>query len=217
MGLSPLWKRRSRYILSHCVRNRHHRITFLPLENMFYSHALSLPFFCFLVPDIWNHLGVLVTLPPAYTIAITDTIEVEVPYFTLLLINLTSQYGLPSIATTSSPHWCLTVKFATDTSVSVESITSHVKKPSPSPYQSFLTLTTSCNAIGLSTSLTCTFTITVRKFVSLIFSVLYFRNPFTVYHWVGTALVFGGTGLYSTSASVPVLVADKHRKHKKTN
>jgi len=39
-------------------------------------------------------------------------------------------------------------------------------------------------------TLTCTLTITLRKFVSLIISIGYFRNPFTFYHWVGSSLVF---------------------------
>ncbi|XP_039180683.1 UDP-xylose and UDP-N-acetylglucosamine transporter [Crotalus tigris] len=53
------------------------------------------------------------------------------------------------------------------------------------------TLTTEC------TSLTVTLVVTLRKFVSLIFSILYFRNPFTVWHWLGTFLVFLGMLLYT--------------------
>lgn len=52
-------------------------------------------------------------------------------------------------------------------------------------------LTTEC------ASLTVTLVVTLRKFVSLIFSILYFRNPFTAWHWLGTALVFLGTLLYT--------------------
>ncbi|XP_053972206.1 UDP-xylose and UDP-N-acetylglucosamine transporter [Hylaeus anthracinus] len=47
------------------------------------------------------------------------------------------------------------------------------------------------------TSLTVTLVITLRKFVSLIFSIVYFQNPFTVYHWVGTLLVFVGTVIFT--------------------
>ncbi|XP_063868368.1 UDP-xylose and UDP-N-acetylglucosamine transporter-like isoform X2 [Scylla paramamosain] len=47
------------------------------------------------------------------------------------------------------------------------------------------------------TSLTVTLVLTLRKFLSLLFSIAYFRNPFTVTHWLGTALVFGGTLLFS--------------------
>lgn len=52
-------------------------------------------------------------------------------------------------------------------------------------------LTTEC------TSLTVTLVVTLRKFVSLIFSILYFRNQFTLWHWLGTLLVFTGTLMYT--------------------
>ncbi|PRD27050.1 UNVERIFIED_CONTAM: UDP-xylose and UDP-N-acetylglucosamine transporter [Trichonephila clavipes] len=42
-------------------------------------------------------------------------------------------------------------------------------------------------------SLTVTMIITCRKFISLIFSIIYFNNPFTPVHWLGTFLVFVGT------------------------
>lgn len=52
-------------------------------------------------------------------------------------------------------------------------------------------LTTECK------SLTVTLVVTLRKFVSLIFSILYFKNDFTLYHWVGTACVFYGTVIFT--------------------
>ncbi|XP_031794948.1 UDP-xylose and UDP-N-acetylglucosamine transporter isoform X2 [Sarcophilus harrisii] len=52
-------------------------------------------------------------------------------------------------------------------------------------------LTTEC------TSLTVTLVVTLRKFVSLIFSILYFQNPFTLWHWLGTMFVFVGTLMYT--------------------
>ncbi|KAM4678303.1 nucleotide sugar transporter SLC35B4 [Discoglossus pictus] len=52
-------------------------------------------------------------------------------------------------------------------------------------------LTTECP------SLTVTLVVTLRKFLSLIFSILYFKNPFTAWHWVGTSFVFVGTLLYT--------------------
>ncbi|XP_063697128.1 UDP-xylose and UDP-N-acetylglucosamine transporter [Culicoides brevitarsis] len=52
-------------------------------------------------------------------------------------------------------------------------------------------LTTEC------ASLTVTLVVTLRKFVSLIFSIIYFRNPFTVFHWSGTLLVFVGTIIFT--------------------
>lgn len=52
-------------------------------------------------------------------------------------------------------------------------------------------LTTECS------SLTVTLVITVRKFLSLIFSIFYFDYAFTLYHWVGTVLVFTGSALFT--------------------
>lgn len=52
-------------------------------------------------------------------------------------------------------------------------------------------LTTEC------TSLTVTLVVTLRKFVSLLFSIAYFQNPFTISHWTGTILVFIGTIIFT--------------------
>jgi len=46
-------------------------------------------------------------------------------------------------------------------------------------------------------SLTVTLVVTLRKFLSLLFSIWYFDNPFTFVHWIGTAMVFAGTLLFS--------------------
>uniref|UniRef100_A0A1A9ZV34 UDP-xylose and UDP-N-acetylglucosamine transporter n=1 Tax=Glossina pallidipes TaxID=7398 RepID=A0A1A9ZV34_GLOPL len=47
------------------------------------------------------------------------------------------------------------------------------------------------------TSLTVTLVLTLRKFVSLLISIVYFKNPFTLYHWIGTILVFTGTIIFT--------------------
>jgi len=48
-------------------------------------------------------------------------------------------------------------------------------------------------------TLVCTFATTVRKFLSLLFSVLYFRSPFTSVHTVGAFCVFLGIYLFATA------------------
>merc|ERR1712029_964047 len=70
---------------------------------------------------------------------------------------------------------------------------------------SVFVLTTEC------ASLTVTLVVTLRKFLSLLFSIMYFNNPFTPYHWLGTGLVFGGTLLFS---DIPSMI--KSSKEKKT-
>lgn len=54
-------------------------------------------------------------------------------------------------------------------------------------------------------SLTVTLVLTLRKFLSLLFSIVYFQNPFTVGHWIGTTLVFVGTLIFT---EVPSKVRD---------
>lgn len=75
-------------------------------------------------------------------------------------------------------------------------------------------LTTECS------SLTVTLVITLRKFASLLFSILYFSNPFTLYHWIGTLLVFIGTIIFTEiPQKVQQMTAPKKatKKSKKTN
>ncbi|XP_047991604.1 UDP-xylose and UDP-N-acetylglucosamine transporter [Leguminivora glycinivorella] len=73
-------------------------------------------------------------------------------------------------------------------------------------------LTTEC------ASLTVTLTVTLRKFVSLLFSIVYFQNPFTVGHWIGTLLVFIGTLIFTellqkfVALFLPAKVDDKKKK-----
>jgi solute carrier family 35 (UDP-xylose/UDP-N-acetylglucosamine transporter), member B4 len=70
-------------------------------------------------------------------------------------------------------------------------------------------LTTEC------TSLTVTLVVTLRKFVSLLFSIIYFSNPFTIYHWIGTILVFTGTIIFTEV--VPRMKASFSSKNEQTN
>lgn len=57
--------------------------------------------------------------------------------------------------------------------------------------RSVFILTTECS------SLVVTLVITLRKFVSLLISIVYFQNDFTFNHCLGTACVFLGTFLFS--------------------
>ncbi|MCL4134052.1 UNVERIFIED_CONTAM: hypothetical protein GTU68_004947 [Idotea baltica] len=70
---------------------------------------------------------------------------------------------------------------------------------------SVFTLTSECSA------LTVTLVLTLRKFLSLLFSILYFQNPFTSVHWMGTVMVFGGTLLFADVFS-KVFGTTKHKK-----
>lgn len=69
-------------------------------------------------------------------------------------------------------------------------------------------LTTECPSLFV------TLIVTLRKFVSLLFSIFYFQNPFTLQHWLATALVFTGTLLFSgmlQSVGRTILGSDKKK------
>lgn len=69
-------------------------------------------------------------------------------------------------------------------------------------------LTTECS------SLTVTLVLTLRKFLSLILSIIYFKNPFTLGHWFGTLLVFVGTLIFT---EVPQRVQESLSAKQKQN
>jgi len=131
-----------------------------PREALFYTHALPLPGFLLLAPDILNHWNIVMSSAPLPIIPF-------VPSMLLYLIgNIFTQY------------LCISAVFV---------------------------LTTEC------ASLTVTLVVTLRKFLSLLFSIWYFNNPFTTLHWLGTLLVFGGTLLFS---DIPKLLREKREKEK---
>ncbi|NXK98460.1 S35B4 protein, partial [Formicarius rufipectus] len=118
-------------------------------EALFYNHALPLPGFLLLAPNIYQH-AVLFSQSELFEVPVLG-LTLPIMWF-YLFMNVITQYV------------CVRGVFI---------------------------LTTEC------TSLTVTLVVTLRKFLSLIFSILYFHNPFTPWHWLGTALVFLGTLLYT--------------------
>ncbi|NXD23249.1 S35B4 protein, partial [Spelaeornis formosus] len=118
-------------------------------EALFYNHALPLPGFLLLAPNIYQH-AVLFNQSELFRVPLIG-LTLPIMWF-YLLMNVVTQYV------------CIRGVFI---------------------------LTTEC------TSLTVTLVVTLRKFVSLIFSILYFQNPFTGWHWLGTAFVFVGTLMYT--------------------
>ena len=124
-----------------------------PKEALFYTHALPLPFFLFLAPDILHYWDICVQSTPVSLSLLEYQLSVPVP---VMLLQLAANVGLQYI--------CIFSVFV---------------------------LTTEC------TSLTASLVLTVRKFISVLFSIWYFQNPFTSLHWVGTGLVFSGILLFS--------------------
>ncbi|XP_063782826.1 nucleotide sugar transporter SLC35B4 [Pseudophryne corroboree] len=136
-------------------------------EALFYNHALPLPGFLLLAPDIYNH-AVMFSQSEMFTLPLLG-IQMPIMWF-YLLMNVITQYV------------CIRGVFI---------------------------LTTECP------SLTVTLVVTLRKFLSLIFSILYFNNPFTTWHWIGTLLVFVGTLLYTEVWNSIQAASSKYRKETK--
>lgn len=62
---------------------------------------------------------------------------------------------------------------------------------------------------GLTSSLTGNLTITLRKFISLFISVVYFKNEFTVLHWLGAVGVLAGTMFYTQASQAAAAKSKK--------
>jgi len=130
-----------------------------PKEALFYSHALPLPGFLLLAPDLLHHVSI------CFNSSTISIFSFNIPSMLLYLLgNVITQYI------------CISNVFV---------------------------LTSEC------ASLTVTLVITLRKFVSLLFSIWYFQNPFTAAHWIGTAAVFGGTLLFS---DIPGMIRKQREK-----
>ncbi|KAL8222480.1 UNVERIFIED_CONTAM: hypothetical protein K2H54_076987, partial [Gekko kuhli] len=133
-------------------------------EALFYNHALPLPGFLLLAPDIYRHAVLFTQSEPFQVPGLGLSLPIMWFY---LVMNVVTQYV------------CIRGVFI---------------------------LTTEC------TSLTVTLVVTLRKFVSLIFSILYFRNPFTTWHWIGTLFVFVGTLMYTEVWNTLGLWKDPEKK-----
>ncbi|XP_060101995.1 nucleotide sugar transporter SLC35B4 [Heteronotia binoei] len=118
-------------------------------EALFYNHALPIPGFLLLAPDIYRHA---------------------------MLFSQSELFQIPALGLSLPIMWFYLVMNVITQYVCIRGV---------------FILTTEC------TSLTVTLVVTLRKFVSLIFSILYFRNPFTTWHWIGTLFVFVGTLMYT--------------------
>ena len=65
-------------------------------------------------------------------------------------------------------------------------------------------------------SLSVTLVVTLRKFVSLMISIFFFKNPFTVYHWISTVLVFSGTFIFLDLHNRLLQIWTPEKEEKKT-
>ncbi|KAH0510162.1 UDP-xylose and UDP-N-acetylglucosamine transporter [Microtus ochrogaster] len=139
-------------------------------------HALPLPGFIFLASDIYDHV-VLFNKSELYQVPVIS-VAMPIMWF-YLLMNVVTQYPF------AGPFIHVSVLFLQRNENSLNQSSRYVC------IRGVFILTTEC------TSLTVTLVVTLRKFVSLIFSILYFQNPFTLWHCLGTLFVFIGTLMYT--------------------
>ncbi|KAJ7357777.1 hypothetical protein OS493_023254 [Desmophyllum pertusum] len=126
-------------------------------------------------------------------------------YFSVLMITagiclctLASAKKLEFKSSSGDPNtdyvwWCIAPLVLFDFNFQIPKLWAYVAGNVVTQYiciRSVYVLTSEC------TSLTVTLVVTLRKFMSLMFSIFYFQNPFTPFHWCGTVLVFGGTLIF---------------------
>ncbi len=136
-------------------------------ESMFYNHLLSLPCFAFASADIVHHARLFSHSTP-FTLS---PLGLQVPsLWVWLFCNVCTQFVCSKgVYTLMSTH----------------------------PLMVRCNYSSVIYDVGCTSAVTVNIVVTCRKFSSLLISIFYFNNPFTLAHWLGTVLVFGGTYMYS--------------------
>lgn len=138
-------------------------------QNMFYSHALSLPFFLMQFNSFGYHLNIFNN---STKIEVMPGLPSVPKMWVFLAINVVCQY------------LCIQGVFILN---------------------------------AFSSSLTVNLATTIRKFMSLLFSMWYFQSPWTKEIIASMFLVFGGTFVYSLPSKKPNAAAPKKVDEKKNN
>ncbi len=126
-----------------------------PEENLFFSHALSLPFFALVSRDVGEHLTSALRSRPIELFG--GALSLPVTVVTLVATNITQLLCIKSVFKT----------------------------------------------IADTDSLTVTLLVTLRKFISVVLSVIYFGAPFTPILWAGSIAAFLGAYLFTTATDEP--------------
>jgi len=66
--------------------------------------------------------------------------------------------------------------------------------------------------LNLTSSLSVQVVIALRKFLTLLLSIMYFHHPFTYVHWIGSIFAFGGSFLYAYTSMPPPTPAPPKKK-----
>lgn len=140
-------------------------------EGLFYMHILGLPVFLFFYSDIQKSI-----------IDYNQSTPISVGKTLMGIVGMKELESYLSLDVLSDVHvpelWFYLVLNTCTQFVCISGV-------------SKLTSMTSSVSVNL--------ILAIRKFVSLILSVLIFQNPFTWQNWLGAILVFAGSMIYSTN------------------
>lgn len=152
-----------------------------PREAMFYMHTMSLPLFALTLPDLLARASAWSASGPTGEVLMEKLAASALGALPLLK---------PLLGVALLPISWVPVMW---TYVAINVVSQYVCVAGVYRLTSF------------ADPLTVNVTLTVRKFVSLLLSIWLFGNTFTIPHWVGACLVFGGAMWYARlpSAAAP--------------
>lgn len=160
-----------------------------PEESLFYTHTLSVPMFLLAAPTLLEHARLWTASAP--------TGDVVQAYLEAggYMAAADGSGGAPGLVG-GAYAWALSL--ATAPLAGVPVMWTYVVLNVVSQYVCIVGV---YNLNPVADPLTVTMTLTVRKFVSLLLSIWWFDNTFTMPHWVGACMVFGGAVWYITLPS----------------
>ncbi|CAO3662148.1 unnamed protein product [Umbelopsis ramanniana] len=150
-------------------------------EGLFYTHGLSLPIFLFFYKDIWNQVQIYNQSPLVSPLQVVENLPFANDIFSTIPASILTSMQMPKL-------WYYLI---------VDVLTQYV------------CISGVNRMTAVSTSLTLNLVLNLRKFTSLVISIVYFNNPFDMGAVFGSILVFIGTILYTQSASRPAAPAKK--------
>ncbi|KAH8550443.1 UAA transporter [Umbelopsis sp. PMI_123] len=144
-------------------------------EGLFYTHGLSLPIFLFFYKDIWTQLQIYNQSPLVSPLQLVEKIPFAGDIISASLANILTSIQIPKL-------WYYLIMDVLTQYVCISGVN---------------------RMTAVSSSLTLNLVLNLRKFTSLVISIVYFKNPFDIGAFFGSVLVFIGTVMYTQSASWP--------------
>jgi len=150
-----------------------------PEEAMFFQHVLALPLFLVLLPSLVGRFVLWSESAPLHTIVAAATAGGQGVWSWGVVRGVASTVASIPLLSSVPIMWV------------------YVAINVASQYCCILGV---YNLTPIADPLTVNVVLTVRKFLSLLLSIVAFSNTFTVWHWMGAVLVFGGATAYGMLA-----------------